>query len=136
MERGLISLGPLEGLRQGDPLSPLLFNLVSDALAAMLDSAKREGVLSGLVSDIFPRGITHLQYADDTVLFVANDDKQIVATKFILYCFEEMAGLKVNYHKSEIFTLGLSNNDTNRVAMMGGSSNVKRDMLPNSGKVC
>lgn len=118
MERGLISLGPLEGLRQGDPLSPLLFNLVSDALAAMLDSAKREGVLSGLVFYIFPRGITHLQYADDTVLFVANDDKQIVATKFILYCFEEMAGLKVNYHKSEIFTLGLSDNDTNRVAMM------------------
>nr|AAK91329.1 Hypothetical protein [Oryza sativa Japonica Group]ABB47257.2 retrotransposon protein, putative, unclassified [Oryza sativa Japonica Group] len=29
-----------------------------------------------------------------------------------------MAGLKVNYHKSEIFTLGLSDNDTNRVAMM------------------
>jgi hypothetical protein len=42
------------GLRQGDPLSPLLFNLVSDALAAMFDSAKKRGVLSGLVPNIFP----------------------------------------------------------------------------------
>lgn len=72
------------GLRQGDPLSPLLFNLVSDALAAMFDSAKAAGVLCGLVPNIFPGGITHLQYADDTVLFVANDVNQIVATKFIL----------------------------------------------------
>ena len=106
------------GLRQGDPLSPLLFNLVSDALAVMFDSAKRAGVLKGLVPSIFPGGITHLQYADDTVLFIANEDKQIVATKFILYCFEEMASLKINFHKSEVFTLGMNEIDTLRVAQM------------------
>ena len=43
------------GLRQGDPLSPLLFNLVSDALAAMFDCAKKRDVLGGLVPNIFPR---------------------------------------------------------------------------------
>lgn len=72
------------GLRQGDPLSPLLFNMVSDALAVMLDKAKGNGVLTGLVPEIFPGGITHLQYADDTVVFIPFDENQILATKFIL----------------------------------------------------
>lgn len=58
------------------------------------------------------KGITHLQYGDDTALFIANDVSQITATKFILYCFEEMAGLKINYHKSEVFTIGLEESDT------------------------
>lgn len=58
------------------------------------------------------KGITHLQYDDDTALFIANDVSQITATKFILYCFEEMAGLKINYHKSDVFTIGLEESDT------------------------
>jgi hypothetical protein len=106
------------GLRQGDPLSPLLFNLVSDALAAMLDSAKRDSILTGLVPGIFPGGITHLQYADDTVIFIPFDVRQIVATKFLLYCFEEMAGMKINYHKSEIFTVRLIDAENEEVAKM------------------
>jgi hypothetical protein len=106
------------GVRQGDPLSPLLFNMVSDALAVMLDKAKGNGVLTGLVPEIFPGGITHLQYADDTVVFIPFDENQILATKFILYCFEDTAGMKINYHKSEVFTVGLEKEETDRVAQM------------------
>jgi hypothetical protein len=39
-----------KGLRQGDPLSLLLFNLVVDALAAMLDAAKKKGEDPGVSS--------------------------------------------------------------------------------------
>ena len=33
-----------KGLRQGDPLSPTLFNIVADMLAVLINRAKREGV--------------------------------------------------------------------------------------------
>jgi hypothetical protein len=45
-----------KGLRQGDPLSPLLFNLVGDALAAMLDKARSAGHIRGLVQNLVDGG--------------------------------------------------------------------------------
>ena len=65
------------GLRQGDPLSPLLFLLVGDALSAILDRAKEAGVIRGLVPHLIPGGISHLQYASDTLLFLHNDMESI-----------------------------------------------------------
>jgi len=38
-----------KGLSQGDPLSPLLFNLVADMLAIMIARAKQDGQISGLI---------------------------------------------------------------------------------------
>jgi hypothetical protein len=59
-------------------LSHPLFNLVVDALAAMLDLVKRRGRIAGLVSDLIDRGLTHLQYADDTVLMIQNKEESIL----------------------------------------------------------
>jgi hypothetical protein len=43
-----------KGLRQGDILSPLLFNLVADALNRMLAKASRDGLVSGLLEEFRP----------------------------------------------------------------------------------
>jgi hypothetical protein len=57
-------------LRQGDPLSPILFNLVVDVLNRMLGKAAEAGLVRGLLENFRPRGILILQYADDTLFFL------------------------------------------------------------------
>ena len=38
-----------KGLRQGDPLSPMLFNIVAHMLAVLIARAKEDGQIGGLV---------------------------------------------------------------------------------------
>jgi hypothetical protein len=49
-----------KGFRQGDPLSPLLFNIVVDMLAALINRAKSEGQIKGIIPDITDDGLSIL----------------------------------------------------------------------------
>lgn len=66
------------GLRQGDPLSPLLFNIVADALGVMMDKAVQKNHIKGISDDLIPGGISYIQYADDTVLMIDGSENSIV----------------------------------------------------------
>jgi hypothetical protein len=57
-------------VRHGDPLSPILFNIVVDILAILFNRAKTEGQISGVIPHILDDGLSILQYANDTILFV------------------------------------------------------------------
>lgn len=48
------------GLHQGDPISPLLFDIVADSLSAILDKARSSGYLKGVVPHLIQGGISHL----------------------------------------------------------------------------
>ena len=43
---------PGKGLRQGDPISPLLFNLVGDVLTRMLSKVVENNLIGGLLTDL------------------------------------------------------------------------------------
>lgn len=106
------------GLRQGDPISPLLFNFVADALECLLSRAAAANHISPVVSHLIPSGVTHLQYADDTIILIQNTELGLINLKFILLCFEAMSGLKINFSKSEILPMGCAEPEARRIATM------------------
>jgi hypothetical protein len=90
-----------KGVRQGDPLSPLLFNLAVDGLAKMIHKAQENGLIKGLVPEYIDNGMSVLQYADDTILCLEDDLEGAQNMKFLLCIFEKMSGLIINFNKSE-----------------------------------
>ncbi|KAE8721931.1 pentatricopeptide repeat-containing protein [Hibiscus syriacus] len=74
------------GLRQGCSLSPLLFNLVGELLNLLLRKAVSSGLFSGLVvgKDEDSVNLSHLQFADDLIIFCSASKTQIVNVKRIL----------------------------------------------------
>jgi hypothetical protein len=98
-----------KGVRQGDPMSPTLFNLIAEALTEMVLRAQENGMLVGLADDLIPRGVAVLQYADDTVLCFSHDPEKALNLKLLLYSFELMSGLKISFMKSEVFMIGGDN---------------------------
>jgi hypothetical protein len=47
--------------------------------------------------------VSILQYADDTIIFMDHDQEKALNMKLILCIFEQLSGLKINFHKSDFF---------------------------------
>jgi hypothetical protein len=91
---------------------------VADALRVMLESAVRQGQITGVLNNLIPGRISHIQYADDTVIMVDTSVQSIRNLKLILYCFEWLSGLKINYHKSEVSIFGVAQKKKESLANM------------------
>ena len=70
------------------------------------------------MDDLIPRGISHIQYADDTVIMLDCSDNSIRNLKLILYCFEWLSGLKINFHKTEVYVFSFEYSEKLRLANM------------------
>ena len=73
-------LGPYfetkKGLQQGDPLFPILFNIVVDMLAIIIARAKEDGWFKGATPQLVEDGLPILQHAYITMLFLDHDIEQ------------------------------------------------------------
>ena len=101
-----------KGVRQGDPLAPLIFNMIGESLTKMVLQAQKNGLFEGLAPYLVDNGVAILQYADDTVLCLSHNPEKAVNLKMLLCLFEMMSGLKINFAKSEIFTINADNDTT------------------------
>jgi hypothetical protein len=95
-----------QGLRQGGPMSPILSNIVGDILDLLINRAKADGQIRGVIPHLVDDGLSILQYADDTIIFLDHDLEQVKNLKLLLCAFEQLSGLKINFHKSEVFCYG------------------------------
>ncbi|KAK2660142.1 hypothetical protein Ddye_006675 [Dipteronia dyeriana] len=90
------------GLRQGDPLSPFLFNLVIKGLSHLLIKATDLGLLQGVRFGNNGLHLRHLQFADDTIYFIKPKLDYLLHLKRILRCFDLSSGRKINFFKTYI----------------------------------
>jgi hypothetical protein len=94
------------GVRQGDPLSPILFNAVVASLSVMIKNAQQEKLIVGMTPHLQENGVAILQYADDTIFLLDEGFEYARNLKFILCLFEQMSGLKIIFAKYEVFCFG------------------------------
>ncbi|GJZ69999.1 putative RNA-directed DNA polymerase, eukaryota, reverse transcriptase zinc-binding domain protein [Tanacetum coccineum] len=104
------------GLRQGDPLSPLLFILAIEALNVAFIEAKNKNLFHGVEVGVDKVHVSHLQFADDALILGDWSKPNIENLSRILTCFHLASGLKVNFNKSKLFGIGTSQLELNSFA--------------------
>jgi hypothetical protein len=93
---------PSRGLRQGDPLSPYLFLFVADGLSKIISSKVESQALQELRICRGALGVSHLLFADDTLLFFKAIADQAHVVKEIIDTYARYTGQLINPSKCSI----------------------------------
>lgn len=90
-------------LRQGNPLSPMLFILAIGPLQRILRKALIDQVIQPALTGNTQAAIS--MYADDTAIFVQPKHEELQALHQILQTLGQAAGLRVNLTKTDVYTI-------------------------------
>jgi len=90
----------------------------------MIEAASNAGLIAGFClsrpgSDLAVMKISHLLFADDTIVGCDNDCEQIVNLRYILIWFQVMSSLRINLAKSSILPVGSVDNIQILVGLLG-----------------
>ena len=97
------NIKPSRGLHQGDPLSPYLFLLCALGLQSLIQKAEvDEDIRNVSICRNGPR-VSHLFFADDSVLFCLATETECHRILEILAVYERGSGKKINQDKTNIF---------------------------------
>jgi hypothetical protein len=101
---------PLErALRQGDPLSTFLFLLAAEGFHVLMESLYVNNLFTGYkVGRSDPVVVSHLQFADDTLILSEKSWANVRDISVMLILFEALFGLKVNFSKSQLIGVNVA----------------------------
>lgn len=97
------SISPSRGLRQGDPSLPYLFLFCAEGLSSLLLRAESEGKIKGVPISFRGTKISHLFFADDSILFCRTNLTEWNSVQDLLHMYELAFGQKLNSEKTSIF---------------------------------
>ena len=106
-----------KGVRQGDPLSPLIFVLATNLLQTMLNEAMHN-------APVVPQ-LQHNTSPDDTTLVVQADATQLNNIKNLLLQYAAYTRLKVNYAKSTMIAINTSDHKMQELSALFGCHTCK-----------
>lgn len=116
------------GVRQGDPLSPLLFILAQEVLTY---NNNRAIVSQQIIPYSHGRSgpmISHLLYADDMVIFCNGQKKSILALRDVLRKYEGASGQLINLHKSGFYVAASCSR--RKIGLLAGWSGCSHKSFP------
>jgi hypothetical protein len=93
---------PQRGLRQGDPLSSYLFLICAEGFSSLLHNAEINDSIQGIKVCVATPSITHLLFADDSLILMKADVSNVACLQEILKVYEACSGQKINMEKSSI----------------------------------
>ena len=106
---------------------PLLFVLAADLLQSILNKAQALGLLTAPFQSVACPDFPIARYADDTLIVLKADTRQLICLKALLNTFADATGLKVNYHKSHMIPINI---EEQRVENFTNTLNCQRVHFP------
>ncbi|KAL0403871.1 UNVERIFIED_CONTAM: putative mitochondrial protein [Sesamum radiatum] len=89
-------------LRQGDPLFPYLFLLCAEAFSGLLQQEERAGNILGVSICRDGLAVSHILFADETLIFYQATKDVVLRIKAVLHILEVTWGFKMNLEKSVV----------------------------------
>uniref|UniRef100_A0A2N9GNM8 Reverse transcriptase domain-containing protein n=1 Tax=Fagus sylvatica TaxID=28930 RepID=A0A2N9GNM8_FAGSY len=94
---------PSRGVRQGDPLSPYIFLICAEGLSSLIRKAELAGLIHGISASRYGPKISHLFFADDSLLLSRASVAEVQHISSILEAYEQASGQKINKTKTSLY---------------------------------
>ncbi|XP_056864144.1 uncharacterized protein LOC130511255 [Raphanus sativus] len=91
---------PERGLPQGDPMSPFIFILFTEALVSLLNHAESQGKITGMHVSRASPPVSHLLFTDDSLFFCKAEHRECDEIMKAIGTYGTASGQCINFDKS------------------------------------